>query len=112
MDADEGRYAAAIALAPFLAEHYHATGRDLVDVAALDQMVMDLAAAYAQLPALAQQISEATARPGIPWPVAAHGRRLCWQANELLGETATAIRNRLGVLADRDRRYSRRQRRR
>jgi hypothetical protein len=44
-----------------LAEYYYATGRDLVDVAALDQAIMGLAAAYAQLPALAQQTSEAAA---------------------------------------------------
>ena len=90
MDADEDRYTAAIALAPFLAEHYYATGRDLVDVAALDQAIMGLAAAYAQLPALAQQTSEAAARPGISATVAARGRLLCRQANELLSETATA----------------------
>jgi hypothetical protein len=104
MDADEDRYAAAIALAPFLAEYYYATGRDLVDVAALDQAIMGLAAAYAQLPALAQQTSEA--RPGISATVAARGRLLCRQVNELLSETATAIRDRLGALADRDRRQS------
>jgi hypothetical protein len=80
MDADEDRYTAAIALAPFLAEHYYATGRDLVDVAALDQAIMGLAAAYAQLPALAQQTSEAAARPGISATVAARGRLLCRQA--------------------------------
>jgi hypothetical protein len=106
MDADEDRYTAAIALAPFLAEHYYATGRDLVDVAALDQAIMGLAAAYAQLPALAQQTSEAAARPGISATVAARGRLLCRQANDLLSETATAIRDRLGALADRDRRQS------
>jgi hypothetical protein len=76
------------------------------DVAALDQAIMGLAAAYAQLPALAQQTSEAAARPGISATVAARGRLLCRQANELLSETATAIRDRLGALADRDRRQS------
>jgi hypothetical protein len=73
MDADEDRYTAAIALAPFLAEHYYATGRDLVDVAALDQAIMGLAAAYAQLPALAQQ----TSRPAKQPPAPASQRR--WQ---------------------------------
>jgi hypothetical protein len=67
MDADEDRYTAAIALAPFLAEHYYATGRDLVDVAALDQAIMGLAAAYARLPALAQQTSEAAAASQRRW---------------------------------------------
>jgi hypothetical protein len=38
--------------------------------------------------------------------VAARGRLLCRQANDLLSETATAIRDRLGALADRDRRQS------
>ncbi|WBQ08414.1 hypothetical protein [Kribbella sp. CA-293567] len=98
---DEEKIRTACALAPFLAEHYYATGRDLADEAAADLKVLDLAAAYAELPVLAQQAGEAAAQPGLPPTVASAGRALWSQVNDLLGEVATAIRDRLRALAAR-----------
>jgi hypothetical protein len=110
---DEGRAAvqAAVTLAPFLADYYYATGRDLADAAALDQTILDLAAAYSELPGLAQQAGEYAAQTGASEAVVAQAQRLCRQINDLLGETAAAIRNRLGVLSDQNEHHGHRRHR-
>ncbi len=95
----DDRYQTAGALAPFLAEHYYATGQDLADAAAADDKILVLAAAYARLPALAQQAGEAAAQTD-PSVEGASAEQLRWrQVDALLNETAIAIRHRLSVLA-------------
>jgi hypothetical protein len=107
-DEDQSAVLAAVTLAPFLADYYYATGQDLADAAALDQTVLDLAAAYAELPGLAQQAGEYAARTDASAAVIAHAQRLCRQINDLLAETATAIQHRLRILSNRNDHHSRR----
>ncbi|GAA1558960.1 hypothetical protein GCM10009789_10480 [Kribbella sancticallisti] len=89
-------------LAPFLAEHLHATGQDLTAVAATDDKLLVLAAVYARLPAVAQGVGEANAAMPAPSPAVEDGQQLLVQVNDLLGETADAIRHRLRTLSDRN----------
>jgi len=98
--------AAAEALAPFLAEHYYATGVDLTENARLDRVLLRIAGLYADLPALAEQAAELCAggdRLGAE-PVRRRGRGLHRQTNLMLSETADAIRHRLQVIAVRSNR--------
>jgi hypothetical protein len=92
-------YSSAVALAPFLAEHYYATGEDLADAAAADRRILGLAAAYARLPALVQKAGEAAASPQLPPEAVSAGRSLCHEVDDLLNDTAAAIRRRLDILA-------------
>src|SRR4051812_26439516 len=91
-------YGTAVALVPFLAEHYYATGEDLADAAAADRRILGLAAAYARLPALAQKAGEAAARPELPAEAVSASRSLCHEVDDLLYDTAAAIRDRLSAL--------------
>ncbi|ADB34639.1 hypothetical protein Kfla_5633 [Kribbella flavida DSM 17836] len=87
-------------LAPFLAEHYAATGQDLTALAATDQKLLALARVYAGLPGIAEEIAETTIRPDTARRQA-RIRHLYHQANDMLNDTAVAIRHRLTVLARR-----------
>lgn len=95
----EDIYGSAVVLVPFLAEHYYATGEDLADVATADRKILGLAAAYARLPAMAQKASEAAASPELPPDAVSSGRSLCHEVDDLLNDTASAIRHRLNALA-------------
>lgn len=96
----------AAALAPFIADHYSKTGQDLAADAAADETLLCLAAIYAELPALAQEAGEASARAGNR-SRPGNGRHLCREANELLTETGNAIQHRLQTLAERNQRNAR-----
>ena len=95
--------AAAEALAPFIAEHYHATGEDLADAAAADSRLMGLASVYAELPAVVEEAARRAAREHPRDPEAsAYHQALGAEANQLLNDTAEAIRHRLERLRGRD----------
>jgi hypothetical protein len=96
---DDDRHRAAAVLAGFLAEHYYATGQDLADVAAADPAILDLAAGYDRLPALAEQTSELAARDDVSDRTIDRSLVALAQVNKLLNQTAVTIRQRLRALA-------------
>ncbi|MFC0624672.1 hypothetical protein [Kribbella deserti] len=84
-------------LAAFLAEHYSATGVDLVDAAMTDPRLRRLVAIHAQLPAVVEASAEECFRCACAESndEACGCRQTAQQANDLLYKSAEAIRHRL-----------------
>ncbi|NUR94522.1 MAG: hypothetical protein HOV67_04595 [Kribbellaceae bacterium] len=103
----ETAIAAAEAVAPLIAEHYYATGDDLSEEAADDAHLMDLALLYAELPAVMDDAGQqcAAVEPG-DVATAVHNKGVHDEANQLLKDTADAIRRRLTQLAGKPERQS------
>ena len=93
-------------LAPFIAEYQAITGMDLTDRVLGDSVLLGLAAMYGALPRAAEQSAEswmrecqaAVDRAAVD-QAANRNWQLHQQANDLLPEVSTAIRQRLDQLA-------------
>lgn len=88
-------------LAPFIAEYQAMTGLDLTDRVLGDSVLLGLAAMYGSLPRAAEQSAESWMRDcQAAVDRASHPSwQLHQQANDLLPEVSTAIRQRLDQLA-------------